>query len=219
MLQACGYKVEPAIVGCCQRPQISRGLLDEAKQNGLLTLHALRDFAAAGLPILVLEPSCASALVDDLPDLIDETALGKQVAAQVQMIDVFLAQELKAGQISVELSCDARELLIHGHCHQKAMFGTQAMKDILATIDDLKFSEVDSGCCGMAGSFGYQHYDLSRTIGEDRLFPAVRDRSVGTEVVACGISCRHQLHDFLGVTARHWVEVLHARPREAKRTQ
>ncbi len=216
LLEGCGYDVQPAIVGCCQRPQISRGLLDEAKQHGLATLHKLHVLATAGLPILVLEPSCASALVDDLPDLIDEQALGKEVAGQVRMLDVFLAQEMRSERLAVDFRCSAPELLIHGHCHQKAMFGTQAMKDILATIEGLKFSEVDSGCCGMAGSFGYEHYDLSRTIGEDRLFPAVRNREAGTEVIACGISCRHQLHDFLGVTARHWVEVLSAHKREGQ---
>ena len=85
------------------------------------------------------------------------------------------------------------------------------MKRIFDTIPDLEYSEVDSGCCGMAGSFGYEHYELSRKIGEDRLFPAVRNVEPGTQIVACGISCRHQLHDILGVTAKHWVEIVSAR--------
>jgi Fe-S oxidoreductase len=166
------------------------------------------------LPILVLEPSCASALVDDVPDLVDDEALGSRVAKRVQLVDAFLSAEIAAGRLDVEFTANVERMLVHGHCHQKAMFGTDSMHAVLGRVAGLAIEEVDSGCCGMAGSFGYQHFDLSQTIGEDRLFPAVRGRTEGTEVVACGISCRHQLHDFLNVRAKHWVELV-----EVKRTE
>jgi Fe-S oxidoreductase len=167
-------------------------------------------YARQNLPILCLEPSCASALADDLPDLIDDEALGRRVAGCVQMIDVFLAGEVAAGRIP-PLESPHREILLHGHCHQKALFGTAAIRELFARIPATTCREVDSGCCGMAGSFGYEHHELSRKIGEDRLFPAVRQSvEQGATVVACGISCRHQLRDFLGVKAKHWVETVRA---------
>ncbi|MEM8679040.1 MAG: FAD-linked oxidase C-terminal domain-containing protein [Planctomycetota bacterium] len=214
LLQGCGYQVELADVGCCQRPAISQGLLHQAKAAGTQTLMALDAYARRGVPVLVLEPSCASALVDDLVDLADDRDMAERVAANIKMIDVFLADELSAGRLDAELYSPFEALMIHGHCHQKALFGTDSMKTILRETG-VRFEEIDSGCCGMAGAFGYQHHDLSEQIGEDRLFPAVRSRAPHTEVVACGISCRHQLHDFLQVEAKHWVEVVEARPRNA----
>ncbi len=203
LLEGCGYEVIVANAGCCQRTRMSKGLLHEAKTLGEQTFRNLDRYASQGLPILCLEPSCASALRDDLPDLIDDVELAKRVSEQVKMIDIFLDEE------GVELTSDAGEVLLHGHCHQKAMFGTAAIKRRFAKMDATACTEVDSGCCGMAGSFGYEHYELSKQIGEDRLFPAVRDAvRDGKTVVACGISCRHQLHDFLNVEAKHWVEVV-----------
>jgi FAD/FMN-containing dehydrogenase/Fe-S oxidoreductase len=213
LLEGCGYQVDLASVGCCQRPQISRGLVKAAAQAGAQTMSKL-DALTPDVPILVLEPSCASALVDDVPDLINDQQRGARVAGRVQLVDVFLASELAAGKLEVEFIAVADELLIHGHCHQKALFGTDSMKVVLDSIEGLRYTEVDSGCCGMAGAFGYEHYDLSQTIGEDRLFPAVRACQPETVVVACGISCRHQLKDFLGVEAKHWVEVVQARTRQ-----
>ncbi len=206
LLEGCGYEVVLAGAGCCQRTRMSKGLVREAKEHGEQTLRNLDRYASQGLPILCLEPSCASSLKDDLPDLIDDEPLGKRVSAQVKMIDVFLDEQ------GVELECDAEQVLLHGHCHQKAMFGTAAIKRLFAKMDKTTCHEVDSGCCGMAGSFGYEHYDLSKQIGESRLFPAVREAvKEGKTIVACGISCRHQLHDFLGVEAKHWVQVVRAK--------
>lgn len=203
LLEGCGYEVILADAGCCQRPRLSKGMVREAKSRGAKTLQNLDEFAKQGLPILCLEPSCASALRDDLPDLIDDAELGGRVASHIHMIDTFLADQ------GVELTTDHPDILLHGHCHQKALFGTAAIKKQFADMPETTCEEVDSGCCGMAGSFGYEHHDLSEKIGEDRLFPAVRDAvKDGKTVVACGISCRHQLHDFLDVKAKHWVEVV-----------
>ncbi|XAM00329.1 FAD-binding protein [Phycisphaeraceae bacterium D3-23] len=212
LLESCGYRVTLANAGDAQRPRLSKGLVHEAKHNGE---RVLKKLDAAGettdAPLLVLEPSDCSALTDDLPDLIDDKQLGERVAARVKMIDVFLAEQFAAGDIAGFELVDgvSRDILLHGHCHQKALFGTKSIHTILNSIDGVTCNEVDSGCCGMAGSFGYEHYDLSEKIGEDRLFPAVRAaEKKGQTLVACGISCRHQVHDFLGVKAKHIVEVV-----------
>jgi Fe-S oxidoreductase len=212
LLEGCGYEVVLARAGCCQRPRLSKGLVRQAKRHGTRTMQRLDEFARQGLPIVCLEPSCASALADDLPDLLDDEAMGRRVAASVRMIDVFLDEQVAAGKIA-PLSVLPGRYLLHGHCHQKAEFGTAAIHRHFARAGSVEWSEVDSGCCGMAGSFGYEHYDLSRQIGEDRLFPAVRAAvAEGKTIIACGISCRHQLRDLLNVEARHWVEVM--RPSE-----
>ncbi len=211
LLENLGYKVTLAKAGCCQRPRLSKGLVKDAKKHGTKTLTNLDAFARQGLPILTLEPSCASALTDDLPDLIDDHDMGKRVSSQIKMIDTFLAEELEAGRLKGKLTSSIKDALLHGHCHQKALYGSTAMLKLLQHAG-VKANEVDSGCCGMAGSFGYEHHDLSMQIGEQRLFPAVRDKAADTAVVACGFSCRHQIKDGCNETARHLVEVLHVEP-------
>ena len=190
------------------------------KRDGEATLARPRRIPPPGhSTVVVCEPSCASALTDDLPDLIDDVELGERVASGVMMIDVFLERELAAGRPrgSAPPTRDCRattKILIHGHCHQKALYGTAAMKRLLgAGRRGLEVAEVDSGCCGMAGAFGYEkeHYELSR---RDRRGPAVpgdpraRRRH---EIVACGFSCRHQIEHFTGRKARHWVEMVRGR--------
>ncbi len=210
LLESCGYEVILAGAGCCQRPKISHGFLREAKGKGEKTLRNLDRYIQHGLQIVVCEPGCASALTDDLPDLIDDEKLGDRIKANVKMIDVFLAEEIKNGNLQTQFISPFEKIIIHGHCHQKSLFGTIRMKEILELVPGISVSEIDSGCCGMAGSFGYEkeHFELSLIIGEDRLFPAIRNREEGTAVVACGFSCRHQIKDGTGVQAVHWVETL-----------
>jgi Fe-S oxidoreductase len=210
LLESCGYEVILARAGCCQRPSISHGFLKEAKAEGEKTLRKLKKFIDDGLQIVVCEPGCASALTDDLPDLIDDEELGKSISENVKMIDVFLESEINAGNINIEFTTTFNKLMIHGHCHQKSLYGTTAMERVLSRIPNLVVEVLDSGCCGMAGSFGYEkeHYDLSIKIGEDRLFPAIRRKEENTGLVACGFSCRHQIAHGTGAEAKHWVEVL-----------
>lgn len=210
LLESCGYAVVLADAGCCQRTRISHGFLHEAKRDGLRTLENLDRYIQAGIPVVVCEPGCASALTDDLPDLIDDEDLAKRIEQNVMMIDVFLARELEAGRIAGGFTSTATSILLHGHCHQKTLYGTSAMKRILGLVPGLAVKEVDSGCCGMAGSFGYEkeHEALSRQIGERRLMPAVREAGPDTLTVACGFSCRHQIADLTGVRAVHWVETV-----------
>ena len=210
LLESCGYEVQVVRPGCCQRPRISHGLLREAKREGMKTVLGLDTYLKQGLKVVVCEPSCASALNDDWPDLVEDDALGERLKGGVQMIDVFLAREIDSGNLTCEFTSPHKKILIHGHCHQKALYGTAAMKKVLAKVPGLEVSEVDSGCCGMAGSFGYEkeHYNISRTIAEDRLLPAIRNLDSDTQVVACGFSCRHQIADFADRNAVHWVETL-----------
>jgi len=212
LLESCGYEVVLAGAGCCQRPRISHGFLRKAKAEGEKTLRRLDAFIQQGLKVVVCEPGCASALTDDLPDLIDDEQLGRRIKQNVLMIDEFLAGEVRSGRLNCRFTSPFRRILIHGHCHQKSLYGTTYMKHLLDSVPGVSVEEVDSGCCGMAGSFGYEkeHYDSSMEIGEQRLFPAIRNRQAGTAVVACGFSCRHQIADGTGVKALHWVETIRA---------
>ena len=210
LLESCGYEVILANAGCCQRPRISHGFLRKAKLQGEQTLRNLDLYIQQGLKIVVCEPGCCSALTDDLPDLIDDQHLGQRMKSNVMMIDQFLAGELRQGNLNGQFTSPFSRILIHGHCHQKSLFGTTAMKDLLDRVPGASVEQIDSGCCGMAGSFGYEreHYDLSMQIGQERLFPAIRNRPKDAVVVACGFSCRHQIADGTGLDALHWVQTL-----------
>jgi len=208
LLESCGYEVTLANAGCCQRPKISHGFLREARIEGEKTLRHLDTYIQEGLKVVVCEPACCSALTDDLPDLIDDEQLGERIKDNVMMIDEFLAREVRSSGLKCEFRSSFGKILIHGHCHQKALYGTSAMKELLGSVPGISVREIDSGCCGMAGSFGHEkeHYELSLQIGHERLFSAVRQREAGTTVVACGFSCRHQIADGADAEAVHWVE-------------
>ncbi len=211
LLESCGYEVILANPGCCQRPKISHGFLRDAKKEGASTLEGLKPYLDESLEILVCEPSCASALNDDFPDLVDDENLAAQLKKQVLKIDVFLAREIEAGRIDAKFEAES-DLMIHGHCHQKALDGTGGVKSICEQTGR-NVREIQSGCCGMAGSFGYEneHYDVSRKIGEEILFPAVRSMDNDLVVIADGFSCRHQIEHFTGVKPKHWLEVISVR--------
>ncbi|MDZ7708014.1 MAG: FAD-linked oxidase C-terminal domain-containing protein [Trueperaceae bacterium] len=206
VLEALGYQVELVPYGCCGRPQISKGLLRDAKRAATRNVERLAPYVRAGVPVVGLEPSCVTAFTDDYRDLLpgDDT---NAVADHVRMIDVFLAGEWTRGRIDPEQVFQKSDtsLLFHGHCQQKAVMGTAAGRALLGWISD-DVEELDAGCCGMAGSFGYGHYDVSMKIGERRLFPAVREHD--GETAASGFSCRHQIHDGANVRARHLIELL-----------
>lgn len=209
LLTNCGYDVLLASVGCCQRPRISNGFLKEAKSNGTQVAEKLMPYINQGIKIVVCEPSCTSALIDDLPDLIEDINLANALKSNVMAIDVFLADALASGQLKGKFIAKSSDILLHGHCHQKASFGTIGMKSIYQS-SSTNCQEPDSGCCGMAGSFGYEseHYEVSKKISELVLIPAINKTDKKTLVVANGFSCRHQIHDFAGRKAVHWVESL-----------
>jgi Fe-S oxidoreductase len=217
LLESCGYEVVLADPGCCQRPKIAQGFLKEAKIEGEKTLRKLNRYIEQGLKIVVCEPSCCSTLVDDLPALMDDENLGNRIKDNVMMIDMFLVNEVQEGNLKCDFTSPFKKVIIQGHCHQKALFGTSSMKYLLDRVQGMSVKELDSGCCGMAEEWGFEkkHYELSMKIGEERLFPEVLDwgkeegiKQEGTKVVACGYSCRIQIEDGTGVQAIHWVDTI-----------
>ncbi len=213
MLESCGFQVILTKSHDSQRPRLSSGLVREAKQHGAGLFDELRRYTAQGLPIVAVEPSDCSAITDDLPDLLDEPAdaavSNAQVARQVRLIDDFIAGQLDIGlRLRPVAGIAPGQTLLHPHCHQRALFTAAAPKKILEAAG-FSVDAPETGCCGMAGSFGYTHHDLSEKVGEDRLFPAVRAaKEKRKRVVATGTSCRAQLHDFTQTTAAHWVELV-----------
>jgi FAD/FMN-containing dehydrogenase/Fe-S oxidoreductase len=206
VLEAVGARVELVPYRCCGRPLISKGLLREAKAQAASNVAALTPYVERGVPILGLEPSCVSAFTDDYPSLVPGPETDA-LARAVRPLEAWLAKRWSAGDLLPEALFEQGDapLLLHGHCQQKAVLGTAATKAVLGWASrDVR--ELDAGCCGMAGSFGYTHHELSLTIGEQRLFPAVRAHA--GEVVACGFSCRHQVEDATGRRPRHVAEAL-----------
>ena len=154
------------------------------------------------MPIVGCEPSCLLMLVDEYPELVPGDP-ARLVASRAALVDSHLVQS----GVELPLVASAKRILLHGHCHQKALVGAQDTVAALAMISGAKVQLIDSGCCGMAGSFGYEHYELSMAIGERVLFPAVRQAGE-SEIVAPGFSCRHQIEHGTGRKASHPVELL-----------
>lgn len=211
VLEAAGYRVRLVDKRCCGRPAISKGLMDTAKSMAKHNLAVLAPMARRGIPIVGCEPSCVSALTDDYCDLFPG-ADAEVVAAATQTIDAFLVGLAEAGELSLNFDDKPRTILFHGHCHQKALSGTATIKQMLSLIPNAKVSEIQSGCCGVAGSFGYEaeHYDISIKIGEDRLLPAIREAAPETIIAASGTSCREQIEHGTDRIPLHPVEVLAA---------
>ncbi len=206
LLEQAGYRVHRAGLWCCGRPLISKGLLEPAKRLVRSNVTKLAEFTAQGWPILGCEPSCLLTLVDEYPDLFpsDQTT---QVQKNSYLLDGWLANRAAAGELPLMFRGLHETALVHGHCQQKALVGMTGTQRALQLIPDLKAKAVDSGCCGMAGAFGYDHYDMSQQIGERVLFPAVKGHRAGP-VIAPGFSCRHQIADGTQTKAVHPVELL-----------
>jgi FAD/FMN-containing dehydrogenase/Fe-S oxidoreductase len=206
----CGVGVVPH--GCCGRPMISKGLLDAARAAAAATVDALHDTAARGTRIVFLEPSCLSAVKEDAPALLrgDAQRKARTVAAACVLFEEHLEQEWLAGRASLPLGPGPARVLLHGHCHQKAMGLLAPARALLSRIPSATVADLDAGCCGMAGSFGYarEHYDVSRAIGERRLLPAARALDADAVLVAPGTSCREQVKHFTGVQPLHPAELL-----------
>ncbi|MBI4614615.1 MAG: FAD-binding protein [Planctomycetes bacterium] len=189
---------------CCQRPAISRGFLDQAARGGRRLVEALLPFAKAGLPIVFTEPSCHSAVADDLPALL-ATNEAREVARAATTFEEYVAARLDHPALRAARSPAAR-LVLHGHCHQRALVGLEPARRLLSGIPGVETVElIDSTCCGLAGAFGYEraHRDISLAIGEVRLFPRMRRLAPGELAIAPGTSCREQIRHGTGVLAVH----------------
>ena len=210
LLEACGFEVLLPEKRCCGRPLISEGMLDRAIENASYNIDALRRYVDKGIPIIGCEPSCTSAITDDYVELIG-TPDAKRVAEATYSFEEFFAQLVEKDALPLKFSTEPRDILLHGHCHQRALVGIQPTVQMLSLPAEHNVSVIDSSCCGMAGAFGYEkaHYDLSMKIGELRLFGAVREKPPDSFTLsAAGFSCRHQLEHGTGVQPKHPIEVL-----------
>jgi FAD/FMN-containing dehydrogenase/Fe-S oxidoreductase len=213
ILEALGYDVVLAErMGCCGRPAISKGMLSTAKKWAAKNVEAFLPYALRGVPIVGIEPSCLLTFRDEYPDLLRSDSAGI-VAGQTFLLDeqlVKLANEEPQLVAGVFRSDMQREVLLHAHCHQKAIVGPEPTLQALRLVPGYKVSLVETSCCGMAGSFGFEaeHYEISRAMGNLRLFPAVENAAPDTEIAITGVSCRQQIGHFTSRRPRHAIEVL-----------
>jgi Fe-S oxidoreductase len=211
---------QPIGMRCCGRPMISNGMLDKAVRYASYNVESLYPWAASGKSILACEPSCILTIKDDYPALLkgDERDKAKVVAEHCFTLEEFLDQRLSergrpltpgpspsVGRGEVEFRAGPKRILVQAHCHQRSLVGTTALIKLLKRIPGAEVIDLDAGCCGMAGSFGYEkeHYEISRMVGEQRLFPAIRQADADTVIVAPGFSCRLQIEHFTGRKAVH----------------
>ena len=206
LLEAAGYQVRLADRVCCGRPMISKGLAETARAHAAYNVQRLHSLVRAGYSIVGCEPSCVLTFRDEYLDLVEGPAAA-EVAQASFLLEEFIVREIEAGRWNLTYSRPRPKALIHGHCHEKALLGSGPLKEALSPAYDVE--DVDSGCCGMAGSFGYEkeHYDVSMDIGRQRLFPRVEARPEAV-VVAPGISCRQQIEHATGRRVLHPAEAL-----------
>jgi Fe-S oxidoreductase len=216
VLERAGFRVEPAGMVCCGRTLISKGFLRKAKHLVREQAPRLARRVADGTPVVGLEPSCLLALADEWAELVPG-ADTRRIAAAAHLADGWLAAEAKAGRCALDLEPLAAKAVLHGHCHQKALVGTGGSAAALRLVPGLDVTVLDTGCCGMAGSFGFEreHYDLSAKIAGLSLLPALA-AAPDAVAVAPGTSCRHQIHDLAGRRALHPLEVLAGQLPEAE---
>jgi len=197
------------------RAHFSKGLIRDAQKFAIRNVELLKDVITTQTPLIGLEPSCILSFRDEYPDLVPAHLLdaARALAKNALLIDEFIAREADAGRITpAAFKAEPRAIKLHGHCHQKALSSLTPTVKMLELPAGHKVQVIPSGCCGMAGSFGYEeeHFAISQQIGELVLFPAVRSAPADTLIAAPGTSCRHQVKDATGRTALHPVEILHA---------
>lgn len=214
VLERVGYEVEVTDGIQSGRTQLSKGLVRRARAVLDKAVVALDAAGGGTAPIVGVEPSAILTFRDEAPDLVspEHREAARRVAKRALLLSELLARDIDGGAFDPEATFARieQQVLLHGHCHMKAIAGTASAIKVLSSLPGCTVSEIPSGCCGMAGSFGFEqeHFDLSMQIGELVLFPAVRQASPGTVVVASGTSCRHQIHDGTGVDALHIAEFL-----------
>ena len=210
VLNALGYQVISPKWQCCGRTYLSKGMLKEAKSKANTLIKSLLPYAQKGIPIIGLEPSCILTLKDDYESLLGSNFPNiKLFMESCLTLDEFLFELIKNEKFNLKFNQNINQVKLHGHCHQKALVGTIATMNVLKKIG-CQVSEIDSGCCGMAGSFGYEkeHYKISMQIANLKLLPAVRASDENTLIVANGISCRSQIAQGTSRKAFHLAEVI-----------
>jgi Fe-S oxidoreductase len=194
---------------CCGRTFLSAGLVDNARAELDRLVKTYAPFAARGVPIVGLEPSCLLTLRDELLSLRSDE-MAKNISAHALLFEEFLVREAEAGRLALPLRPIAEKAMVHGHCHQKSFGAFKPVEKILRLVPDLAVETIESSCCGMAGAFGYgtETYDASMQMAELSLLPAVRRADAAALIVADGTSCRHQIKDGAGRGALHVARVL-----------
>jgi len=204
-----GYDVQ-LFYGESGRTYLSKGFLKQAKKLAEANIEKLAPFVKSGLPIIGLEPSAILTFRDEYKRLVDMPELTAALAKQSFLIEEFLASEIENGTITPEnFTTEPKNVKIHNHCHQKALSNQKVTFDMLNLPKNYKVSIISSGCCGMAGSFGYEkeHYETSMKIGELKLFPSVRKSAEDVIIAANGTSCRHQIYDGTKRKALHPITI------------
>jgi Fe-S oxidoreductase len=216
VLRAAGYVVhlpraaDSARPLCCGRTFLAAGLVDEARTEAQRMLAALTPFIERGVPVIGLEPACLLSLRDEFLSMMPGAATAA-LALNALLFEEFIAREADAGRLKLNLKAlPQKKALVHGHCHQKAFDVMPAVQKTLKLVPGLDVEIVESSCCGMAGSFGYDaaHYDVSMKMAEASLLPKVRAAAADILIVADGTSCRHQIHDGAQRDALHVARVL-----------
>ncbi len=208
VLEAAGFELVASKHGCCGRPMISKGLVDEARAAARATVDRLAPLAESGLPIVGIEPSCLLTLRDEYAYLLPGDPRVAVLAGAAHTFEEFVGRREVGG--GLELRSAEERLLVHDHCHQKALVGSGPTAGLLGLLPGRRIELLDAGCCGMAGSFGYEaeHYELSMAMAERRLLPAVRAAGESAAVVANGTSCRQQIAHGCGRRALHPAEIV-----------
>jgi FAD/FMN-containing dehydrogenase/Fe-S oxidoreductase len=217
VLQRLGSSVTlgPSALRCCGRPLISNGMLDHAVANARHNVEQLFEWSQSGRPIIACEPSCILTIRDDYPALLKGAmrARAESVAGACRTFEEHVESLLNdQNRPQVDFKGGPPRILLVAHCHQRSLVGVGALMRVLKFLPGCAVLDLDAGCCGMAGSFGYEleHYDVSRMVGERRLFPALREAQADDLIVAPGFSCRLQIRHFTGREAIHPALVLHA---------
>jgi hypothetical protein len=211
LLDKLGYNLQIIPHEESGRSFISKGFLKEAKSVCNLNIETFKDIITEETPLIGVEPSAILTFRDEYIRLADDKKSAKKIAENVFTFEEFLAKENEKGNLDTSVFTSATKTLkIHGHCHQKALSGTHASFQILNIPEHYSVTIINSGCCGMAGSFGYEkeHYEVSMQVGEDTLFPKIRNYSTDTEIAAAGTSCRHQIFDGTKRLAKHPITLL-----------
>jgi Fe-S oxidoreductase len=211
LLLGLGYNVTVVDHLDSARALLSKGFLEEAKQHANRNINYLKELVTLETPLIGIEPSAILGFRDEFLRLADDMEAATTLSKHTFMIEEFLASEIKKGNIiATQFTSEAKKIKIHAHCHQKALSNQKVTFDILNLPEHYSPTIIPSGCCGMAGSFGYEeaHYEVSMKIGELKLFPAIRKSAIDTLIAANGTSCRHQIKDGTGRDALHPVTIL-----------
>tara|TARA_B100001115_G_scaffold48514_1_gene35875 strand:- start:1968 stop:3275 length:1308 start_codon:yes stop_codon:yes gene_type:complete len=209
ILKALDYEVKLIDKKCCGRPLISKGLLESAKKNAKYNIDSIYKYVKAGAIVVGAEPSCISALKDEYPDMFPNDERIKLISKNTYLLQEILVKEGENKKINFKKDLKKISIAVQVHCHEKTIIGENISIDSLKLIPNSEVEKIPSGCCGMAGAFGYEkeHFDLSKQIAQERLLPYIKELSSETQVAITGVSCRHQIDDLSEKDPKHILEI------------